>query len=307
MGIKRRLLENHKEWLFRVMNLHDVDFAIATDENGKKWVAFIEAHNTYSVSLHSIDDGPQIGRCIFTENSDVKKHSWEFCTRNPKPSLNGLSFKPDLNSVVEDVISYTDAAQDLDDNQGIHIYTSPNGTEWYLTNDSIERDRLKLFQYIPHARMFGCGYWFDISLLDQYNGIWNTPVTTPVFEIPPAPESERPYITKVSDKPSALLVLTNKGDGIRKIKHLNLTLNLKKELEPDEIMDIYPALRSALQREFPQNKIVIDLDQVVFVIHGTRITGRNMRAAHGSRYYCDIPKDQSQFQFQPNHFPARYC
>ncbi|WDS62158.1 hypothetical protein [Pseudomonas phage D6] len=311
MGIRKRLLEGKLAWLNRVMHLHDVHFAYATDANQKRWLVFVEADNDNRVGLHRIGEGPEVGRMVLTEDRDVDNYTFEFCTRNGSTHVRHLKHHPDKNSLVSFMAANIAIVRQLAPHEGIHIYTDDNGVKWYVACDSSRGPRLSLYTNKDSVGVRRVG-WFMFGLLDQYGGEWfldnlsyknrevidPTMATTDVSNTVISKELRDRYTLVEADKDDTVIVLGAQVDGLADKRSYRLSIDLSGMVADNQVLNIYYLLQKIVNAEFRGRAVLIDLDRIDFIIDGERNHGMVMHGTYGNQYFFHFPNGAKSANFQ---------
>lgn len=331
MGLSKRWLESKIEWLNRVMNLHNVDFAIATEKGNpisptpkQKWVVFIEkySHNRdKSIGMHRIGKGPEIGRCIPNTNDDIDKHDWVFHTRDQAAAkrIKGLVYSPDVMTEQLMFNELQPCVDKLKRHEGIHIYTTDAGEKWYATSDCGVNDQIRMRTKGSAASVSRYG-WFYKNVMDQYGGEWllhrlslsskevidySVESSTLTGEIVPK-ALKKHYRLEETKGDSSITVLTpEEFTGLYRKKNYELLLDLRGVAEEGTVLDINDLLTTIVMKEFPGAYPNVNLDKLLFLIHGGEpLAGKSMLVWHGRKYYCTIRNKQKFSVNAGSAFPS---
>jgi hypothetical protein len=324
MSIRRRFFEGKHAWLNRVLHLHDVDFAIATDSNKNQWLVFLESvsygYAPY-IGLHRMGEGLEIGRVSMNEDADISQYSFVFHTRNGASHVKYLEHSPDVMGNVALLKDQIHVLRQLATHEGIHIYTDPDGVKWYATINSNAGDQLRLWTKRAITSDIGRYGWVMMDLLDQYGGQWfihrltldnrevidSSVALTAVSSVPVRKGLREIYTLSEMDHDDSIVVLIDKGQGLHEKKSYRLTLDLTGMLEENQVLNIYYILNDIVQAEFPNRKVTLDLDRIEFVIDGEQNHGMLMHGVYGNKYFFNRPEGRKTFHTRDNGlFPRTY-
>jgi len=310
MGIRRRLLESKEAWLARVMHLHDVHFAIATDENQKRWLVFVEDDYEGKVGFHRIGEGPELGRMHLTGN-DASQYTFEFCTRNDSTHVKHLSHRPDADSVVNFMNDRIAIVRQLAAHEGIHVYTDARGIKWYAACDSSRGPRLNLYT-MPDALSVRRTGWFMFFLLDQYGGTWhldnlsyknrvvidNSMAVTDVSNLPIRKTLRERYTLTEMDKDDSVIALKGAGEGLSDKHSYRLAIDLSGMAGDNQVLNVYYLINHIVAAEFHGRAVLIDLDRIDFIIDGVLSHGMVMHSLYENKYFFHFPNGSKSASFQ---------
>lgn len=308
MGVKRRLLEGRREWLKRCLLLDGVTFALGKDSNFDDHIYYYHASGDSYAGVRRVQiDKPSVGHLVIKDD-DLKNTMFDFCTTKYPSTLSNVGVCQDNDGIKRMLMSLRASALHLTDGMGYHVYTDPDGIDWYVTNKSndVPKDgpnRIRLHSGAKHIELKthyrGVG---DVYLMfcHMYQGKWELTEATLDKAVPvrlfPEKEEEKVSIgrykldeTPFDDPHWAIALVKRRDDGVEEITKYSLNITLDEKLEQNQCRDLSPLIHQVFASKW-YGQIILRESCITWTINNAVVDTHNLRIV-APGYYNSMKED----------------
>lgn len=314
MGIQRRLFESRYTWLYRVLHMDSVAYAIGYEDPKEQYLFYrYKTTNGSTVYASPLNKGPQCGHFDVTKES-LKDYTFAFYSTDEVPTVSGL-LPRSTSTLAYNFNKHHAIAMAAGYRKGHHIYTDPRGRKWFLNEYSFteqsESDYPRMVRLMcdKQAEPYGGMGSFVLGAIHEYGGEWfMDDLLGPLVKMDPdevesmdgkrvIPEHvAKSYTLEETDSihDAAIVVRFPVPRSVRgfppaELKYYKLTLHLNI-VQKNQCFDIAPVLESMWNSEFQNMDAVIREHNIQFELDGDLILwSSGMKAKFGNRYYNTLP------------------
>lgn len=320
MGIKRRLLEGRREWLKRCLLLDGVSFAVGKDSNFDDHIYYYHASGDSYAGVRRVQiDKPSVGHLVIKDD-DLKTTLFDFCTDKYPSTLSDVAVYQDNAGIKRMLMTLRTSALHLKDGMGYHVYTDPDGIDWYITNKSNDApkdgpNRIRLHSGAKHLELKthyrGVGDVY-LTFCHMYQGKWEFTEATldnakPVHLFPEEEKKEDVSIgrykldeTSHSDPHWAIALVKRRDDGIEEVTKYALNITLNEELEQAQHRDLSPLIHQVFAKNW-YGQIVLRESYITWTLGDVTVDTHQLRmiapgyynSMKEGDYHCPKPYNYS--------------